>query len=622
MSAPSELSGFAGRARRHVGGELQRFGPVVPLVLLVLVLILPWLGLSQFWLLEVVLMASYALVVCGVNLSFGYAGELALGQVGVFAVGAYLTAWLMSNGVNDIILCVLASAAAGALAGFITGLPGLRIGGWALAMTSFFFIIIIPDLTQLIPAIGGSIGMFGIPEPKIFNLSLGPTGVFVAAILVLGLWVTLFRNFVLSRHGIALKMLRESPDLAAAMGSSVYRLKLTAYVAGAIPAAIGGTVYVMAERFVSPSILTFSLAIGVIAGSVIGGADSIYGALVGGAILEYVNFQTSAFVTYSTLVYGAVLLVGGVLIAGGLARLGRRLLTSAGMSPPEVLRPETLAGAADAPLANLADVETRRGRPVIVRDVSKSFGAVHALSDVSLTAEPGQITGLIGPNGSGKTTLLNVIAGVYPADSGEVLLGETRLHGAAHQNARAGVSRTFQTPIIPRGLLAWEVIAAARYQADYLSVGQAVLMTPKARRLGREDRLASLAVLRQLGIGDLANEPAVNLSLGHRRLLEVGRALARNSGVILLDEAASGLDEGDIAVLAAALRNIRSLGMTAVLVEHNLPLVLEVADVIHVLHMGSVIASGPPDVIRDDPDVAESYLGKRHADRTTEETAS
>jgi branched-chain amino acid transport system permease protein len=203
-----------------------------------------------------------------------------------------------------------------------------------------------------------------------------------------------------------------------------------------------------------------------------------------------------------------------------------------------------------------------------------------------------------------------------------VLLGETRLDGAAHQNARAGVSRTFQTPIIPRGLLAWEVIAAARYQAEYLSVAQAALMMPKARRIARADRAASLAVLRQLGIGELANEPAINLSLGHRRLLEVGRALARNSGVILLDEAASGLDEADIAILAAALRNIRSLGITAVLVEHNLPLVLEVADVIHVLHMGSVIASGPPDVIRDDPDVAESYLGKRHADRTTEDTAS
>jgi branched-chain amino acid transport system permease protein len=620
VSGQSEPAGLTSRARRLAVRDVRRFGPLPAILLMLILLVLPVFGLNQFWQLQIILMASYAFVVCGVNLSFGYAGELALGQVGVFATGAYLTGWLTVNGVNDVFICVLASAAAGAVMGLVTGLPGLRIGGWALAMTSFFFIIIIPDVTQLIPAIGGSVGMFGIPEPKIFAVSLGPTGVYVTAILLLAVWVALFRNFVLSRHGVALKMLRESPDLAAAMGSSVYRLKLMAYVAGAIPAAIGGTLYAMSERFVSPSILTFGLAIGVIAGSVIGGADSIYGALAGGAILEYVNFQTSAFVTYSTLVYGAVLLVGGVLIAGGLARLGRQLLASAGVSPPEVLRPETLAGR-ETPPPVLADLETQRGRPVVVREVSKSFGAVRALADVSLMAEPGQITGLIGPNGSGKTTLLNVIAGVYPADAGEVRLGDKRLRGAAHQNARAGVTRTFQTPIIPRGLLAWEVIAVARYQTDYLSVAQAALATPKARRLARADRAAALAILRQLGIGDLANEPAVQLSLGHRRLLEVGRALARNSGVILLDEAASGLDEADISVFLAALRNVRALGITVVLVEHNLPLVLEVADLIHVLHMGRVIASGPPDVIRDDPEVAESYLGKRHADRTTEETA-
>jgi branched-chain amino acid transport system permease protein len=621
VSERSEPAGITPRFGWQEKLDLSRLGPVLAIAMMLVVLLLPFIGLKEFWQLEIVLMICYALVVCGVNLGFGFAGELALGQVGVFATGAYLTAWLMMNGYNDVVLCLLASAAAGAIIGLVTGIPGLRIGGWALAMTSFFFVILIPDLTQMIPGIGGSVGMFGMPQPEIFGSPLNQKGVYVVAVLVLGVWVTLFRNFALSRHGIALKMLRESPDLAAAMGSSVYRLKATAYVAGAIPAGIGGALYVMCERFVSPSVFTFTLAIGVIAGSVIGGADSIYGAIAGGAILEYVNFETSAFVRWSTLVYGVVLLAGGVLVAGGLAQLGRRLVAYAGFRPPELLR-EQAPGKAGPGSTSLAAVDTRQGRPVVVRDVSKSFGAVRALVGVSLTAEPGQITGLIGPNGSGKTTLLNVIAGVYRADSGEVLLGDSPLIGAAHQHARAGVSRTFQTPIIPRGLLAWEVIAAARYQAEYCSVAQVALATRKARRLAREDREASFAVLDQLGISHLANEPAVNLSLGHRRLLEVGRALARNSGIILLDEAASGLDETDIDIMAQALQNIRSLGMTAVLVEHNLPLVLEVADIIHVLNLGSVIASGTPEVIRDHPAVAESYLGKRHVGTTTEENAS
>lgn len=620
MSERSEPAGITPRFGWQEKVDVARFGPLLAVAMMLILLLLPFIGLTEFWQLEIVLMICYALVVSGVNLGFGFAGELALGQVGVFAAGAYLSAWLMMNGYDDVVLCVLASAAAGAIIGLVTGLPGLRIGGWALAMTSFFFVILIPDLTQMIPGIGGSVGLFGLPQPEIFGSPLNQKGVYVVAALVLGIWVTLFRNFALSRHGIALKVLRESPDLAAAMGSSVYRLKATAYVAGAVPAGIGGALYVMCERFVSPSVFTFTLAIGVIAGSVIGGADSIYGAIAGGAILEYVNFETSAFVNWSTLVYGVVLLAGGVLFAGGLAQLGRRLVAYAGFRPPELLR-EQVRGKAGPASTSLAEVDTRRGRPVVVRDITKSFGAVRALAGVSLTAEPGQITGLIGPNGSGKTTLLNVIAGVYRADSGEVLLGDRPLGGAAHQHARAGVSRTFQTPIIPRGLLAWEVIAAARYQAEYCSVAQGALATRKARRLAREDREASFAVLDQLRISHLANESAVHLSLGHRRLLEVGRALARNSGVILLDEAASGLDEADIAILAQALQSIKGLGMTAVLVEHNLPLVLEVADMIHVLNLGSVIASGTPEAIRDDPAVAESYLGRRHARRTTGENA-
>lgn len=617
MSAPSE--GAVGLRARFPFLASSRAGPAFAVLCLVVVGLLPLFGIGTFWQLQVILMMSYALVVCGVNLSFGYAGELALGQVGVFATGAYLTAWLSMHHVNDFIACVLLSAIAGAVIGVITGLPGLRIGGWALAMTSFFFVILIPDLTQIIPGIGGSVGLFGLPQPKLFGHPLSLSGLYVASLIVLAIWVLLFRNFVLSRHGVALKVLRESPDLAASVGSSVYRLKLLAYVSGAIPAAIGGSLYASSERLVGPTILTFALAIGVIAGSVIGGTDSVYGALAGGAILEYVNFQTTSFVKYSTLVYGAVLLIGGVLIAGGLAQFGRRLSVRVGVPPPEVIDDPTLDAARAAVAEGRSVVGAPRGSTVTVRGVSKSFGAVRALNDVSFSAEPGCITALIGPNGSGKTTLLNVIAGVYDADQGDVQLDGAELSGPAYRHARAGVSRTFQSPIIPRGLLAWEVIAAARYQTPYLSVWQAAVHSPRARRLAHEDRAASVAILDQLGIGQLANEPATSLSLGHRRLLEVGRALARNSGVILLDEAASGLDEGDLAVLAAAMRNIRDLGMTVVLVEHNFQLVLDVADPIYVLHLGSLIASGSPDVIRNDAQVAESYLGKRRPSRADAE---
>jgi branched-chain amino acid transport system permease protein len=596
---------------RPIGSvRVQRAAPVVaPLVGLGLLMLAPAMGLNAFWQGQVILMASYALVVSGVNLTFGYAGELALGQVGVFAVGAYVAGWLSLNGYNDVLLTVLAAVAAGALVGLLSGLPGLRIGGWALAMTSFFLVILIPDLTQIIPGIGGDVGLSGIPNPRLLGAHLSESEFMIAALVVMAVWLVLFRNFVESRHGIALKVLRESRDLTATVGTSVYRLKLTAYIGGAIPAAIGGVLFAYQIQFVGPSTFDFTLAIGMIAGSVIGGTDSVYGAVAGGALLEYVNFKTASLAKYSIVGYGVVLLIGGVLVSGGLASFGRAIVGRLGLIPsggkPAELRETDVAGRA---------AEFRReirGSRLTVTGVSKSFGAVHALRDVSLEAEAGQITAVIGPNGSGKTTLLNVIAGVYQPESGVVSVDDIRLPPrGAHLHARMGIARTFQTPVIPKGLRAWEVVAGGRYQEPYCSIPQSMLRTPKSRRLDRDDYAVAMDALERLGLGKLAEEPAPTLSLGHRRLLEVGRALVRQSGVVLLDEAASGLDEADIQTLATVLRQLRQEGATIILVEHNFPLVVELADVVYVLDLGQLIATGTPDRIQNDPKVISSYLGE------------
>lgn len=589
---------------------LQRAAPIVaPLAALVLLMGAPAMGLNAFWQGQVILMAAYALVVSGVNLTFGFAGELALGQVGVFAVGAYVTGWLSLHGYNDMLLSVAAALVAGALVGLLSGLPGLRIGGWALAMTSFFLVILIPDLTQIIPGIGGDVGLSGIPNPRLLGAHLSESEFMVAALVVMALWFMLFRNFVESRHGVALKVLRESRDLTAMVGTSVYRLKLTAYVGGAIPAAIGGVLFAYQIQFVGPATFDFTLAIGMIAGSVIGGTDSVYGAVAGGALLEYVDFKTASLAKYSIVAYGVVLLIGGVVISGGLASLGRVIagrigLLSPGGRPVELLGTDVRGRAAELRRAV-------RGSHLRVSAVSKSFGAVHALRDVSLEALPGKITAVIGPNGSGKTTLLNVIAGVYEPDSGSVEVDNRRLPpGGPHLHARLGVSRTFQSPIIPKGLRAWEVVAAGRYQEPYCSIWRSALHTPRSRGLDRDDYAAAMDALDHLGLGDVAELPAPTLSLGHRRLLEVGRALLRQSGVVLLDEPASGLDEADIEKLAAVLRQLREEGATIILVEHNFPLVVELADVIYVLELGQLIAAGVPEQIQNDARVVSSYLGE------------
>jgi branched-chain amino acid transport system permease protein len=585
----------------------------VPLVLAVLIILAPQLGLNQSIQRQIILSAILALVVSGLNLSLGYAGELALGSAAVYAVGAYVSGYLGAHGQTDLLLQLVASGVIALVVGLITGIPGLRLGNWSLAMVSFFLVLIVPDLVSLFPRqTGGAVGLAGIGFPTLFGQQLGQTGYYMVVTVVTALWLLVMRNVVTSRHGIAFRVLRQSPVLAASNGISVYRLKLTAYAVGAIPAGFAGTLFANLDHYISPDSFSFSLAISILAASILGGSMSVYGAVAGAAIMEFGPMESTSFQQYSLVVYGAFLIVGGVLLAGGLAGIGRRLgrrvwLAAVGRFP--VLRAQRLA-----PEVVAASVAALPGARLTVAGVSKSFAGLAALTDVSLTAEPGHVTAIIGPNGSGKTTLLNVISGFYRADAGTISVDDAALRGRRpHAVARAGIARTFQTPQVPTGVTVEQAVAAGRYMTDYRSMLAAILRLPRYRKTRDADHTEALRVLALIGIENLAAEDAASLPLGTRRLLEVARALISRPRLILLDEAASGLDESEVDKLALLIAEIRAAGGTVILVEHNFRLVLALADRIHVLAHGTLLASGSADMIERDPRVLQEYLGVQPA---------
>ena len=263
------------------------------------------------------------------------------------------------------------------------------------------------------------------------------------------------------------------------------------------------------------------------------------------------------------------------------------------------------------------------GKRVAVQNISKSFGGVAALNDVSLTAEPGQVTALIGSNGSGKTTLLNVICGYLDADTGSVELDDRRTNGLhPHQVSRLGVGRTFQTPTIPRGVSVRDVVASGRYASDHIGFLASILRLPRYRRAQRKDRAEAMEFLRLAGIDQLADQEAASLPLGSRRLVEVARTLCAEPGVVLLDEPASGLNDEEVLHLADLIGAMAAAGATVIVIEHNFRFITSVAGVVHVLHLGSVIASGSPDEIARNKDVIASYLGDAStSDRTRREKA-
>lgn len=583
--------------------KLRQRPYVIPAVLAVVVILLPQFGAGTNIERQVILAAILVLLTSGLNLSLGFAGELALGQVAMYAAGAYVAGYMGTHGQTDILLQLLAAGGVAVLVGVVTGIPGLRLGSWSLAMTSFFLVLLIPDfLTSFTAQTGGSQGLVGISTATLFGHILSSDGFYIMVTVVTVLWLWVMRNLVVSRHGTAFRVLRQSTVLASSLGISVYRMKLTAYALGALPAGLAGCFFANLDHYLSPDSFGFALSITIVAASILGGSTSIYGAVLGAAILQLGPQESNAFQQYALVVYGAFLLIGGVLLGSGISGLCDSVVAK---FDRWLYRNQQRVSEKAEPITSVPGVE------LSVENIGKSFGGLRALNGVTLSAKPGAITAIIGPNGSGKTTLLNMICGYYELDEGVVRINgvERPRDVRPDEVARSGVARTFQTANIPEGISVLEAVRSGRYTTERSPMIAAILRLPGFRRVAANDTKEALATLRQVGIAELADQEAASLPLGTRRLLEVARALVRQPGVLLLDEAASGLDEKEVGQLADLLRRVRDGGGTVVLVEHNFRLILSLADEIFVLAEGALIAQGPPSVIETHPRVLQEYLG-------------
>lgn len=248
-----------------------------------------------------------------------------------------------------------------------------------------------------------------------------------------------------------------------------------------------------------------------------------------------------------------------------------------------------------------------------LKNVSRRFGGVSALAGVSLSIPSGGVIGLIGPNGSGKTTLMNVISGVDAPTDGEVLLDGVAVQGSpANTLARLGVARTFQHIRLIPDLTAVQNVMLALHTLS-ASVVDILLRLPRLRRIELDRRNRALEFLEQAGVARFADTPAGDLSYGDRRRVEIARALASEPRLLLLDEPAAGMTHSERQSLRDLIAGLPSLGVTVLLVEHDMDLVMGVCDEIHVLNQGSPIARGRPDVVRINPKVIEAYLGAEDA---------